>query len=108
MLHKRIFAACVFSAVCLSAFLAAPAEALAVSTTVRIDDVDANTNAGAARLLRRIERAAQRVCGVEIARRYIGTRRTYRRCVEMTMVNTIELIGSERLYSEYVTQYGHP
>jgi UrcA family protein len=106
MFYRRAFVVCVFGAICFSA-LVAPAAAVPSSVAVRFGDVDANTEAGAERLLRRVERAAREVCGEEIARRYMSTRRAYRRCVQSTMLDTVDRIGSEHLHSEFVTRYGH-
>lgn len=77
------------------------------SARVRIGDVDPETDRGAQVLFRRIERAARDVCGEHIARRYASTRSAYRRCTELTIVETIERIGSERLYFEFRVRYGH-
>jgi len=106
MFSPKTFVVCVLGAVCLSV-MATPAAA-SQSATIRVDDVDPESQAGAKRLLRRVERASRAVCGEDIARRYPSTRRAYRYCVERTMVSTIQTIGSERLYSEFVTRYGHP
>lgn len=76
------------------------------SATVRLSDVDANSEAGARVLLRRIERAASRVCGESLARRYVSLRRDYRICRARTMASTIERIGAERLQAEYAARYG--
>ncbi len=77
------------------------------SARVRLGDVNPETDAGAQMLLRRIERAAREVCGEHVARRYASTRRAYRRCTQLTIADTIDRIGSERLYAEFVTRYGH-
>lgn len=76
-----------------------------VTATVRLDDVDANSEDGARVLLRRIERAASIVCGETLARRYVSVRRDYRACRARTIASTIERIGAERLRAEHAARY---
>jgi UrcA family protein len=105
MFRKTVLIAFVFAALSVSPAIASPiAEP---SARVRLNDVDVNTDDGAALLFRRIERAARTVCGEHVARRYASTRSAFRRCTELTIVETIERIGSERLRMEFAVRYGH-
>jgi UrcA family protein len=97
-----VFVFCALSALAPPAAMAAPS-----SVTVRLNDVDANSDEGAQIILRRIERAARAVCGRELALRYPSVRRAYLQCTQRTMSNTVDRIGAERLHSAFVTRFGH-
>lgn len=105
MFRKIVLVAFVLGALSASPALASPISE--PSARVRLSDVDVNTEEGASLLFRRIERAARTVCGEHIARRYASTRGAYRRCTELTIAETIQRIGSERLRMEFAVRYGH-
>lgn len=84
----------------------APAYAAPESTTVRVDDLNRRSEAGANELLRRIERAASEVCGEEFARRYMSARRTHRQCRDATVLATVDRLGDEHLSAAYIARYG--
>lgn len=72
------------AAVALAGFSAAPALAQSepISARVRYADLDLGSRAGAKTMLRRIENAAERVCGNRPALRDIRAFSRFRACVE--------------------------
>jgi UrcA family protein len=92
--------------ICIALSIAPTAHASPESTTVRVDDLNRRTEAGAHELLRRIERAASEVCGEDFARRYMSARRAYRQCRDSTVLATVDRLGDEHLSAAYVTRYG--
>jgi UrcA family protein len=92
--------------VCVALDIAPNAHASPESTTVRVDDLNRRSEAGAHELLRRIERAASEVCGKDFARRYMSARRAYRECRDTTILATVDRLGDERLNAAYVARYG--
>lgn len=92
-------------AFCMALDLAPAALASPASLSVRVDDLDRGTKAGANELLRRIERAAGEVCGEDFARRYMAARRAYRQCRLSTISATVDRLGDEQLNAAYFARY---
>lgn len=92
-------------AFCIALDLAPSAHASPERQVVRVDDLDRRTDAGANELLRRIERAADDVCGEAFARRYIAALRTYRQCRESTIAATVLRLGDDQLKNAYLARY---
>ncbi len=91
---------------CVAIDIGSQAHATPTSESVRVDDVDRTTDAGATALLRRIERAASEVCGEVVARRYLSVRRAYRECRRHTIAETVDRLGDDKLHAAYVTRHG--
>ncbi|MDX2237767.1 MAG: UrcA family protein [Hyphomonadaceae bacterium] len=89
---KTVFAAAA-AALALMAFAApasaAPRGAQEVSIVVSYADLDLNHEAGARRLIQRVESAAERVCGYDNGVRGLSARRAYRACVQETMADAL-------------------
>ncbi|QGZ93212.1 UrcA family protein [Terricaulis silvestris] len=92
--------------ICIALDIAPTAHATPESKTVRVDDLNRYSEAGAHELLRRIERAASEVCGESFARRYMAARRTYMECRRTTILTTVDRVDDERLNAAYITRYG--
>lgn len=91
------------------AFSATPAFAdpqTPASITVRSDDLDLNSERGAARMLRRIERAANIVCGASVAATYSGQRDEYRTCRAATIAASVHQLGADQVSALHAQRYG--
>src|SRR5262245_61683921 len=64
------------------------------SVTVRSDDLDLSNGRDAARMLRRLERAADAVCGRTVAMHYSGQRDEYRSCRAATLEAALDQLGA--------------
>lgn len=67
------------------------------SVVVRTHDVDPNSTRGARMLMRRIDRAADLVCGKTFARQYLTARRNFRRCHELVVARVVDQIDTPEL-----------
>jgi UrcA family protein len=64
------------------------------SVSVRSDDLDLASERGAARMLRRLERAADDVCGRAVAQHFPGQRDEYRACRAATLEAAVDQLGA--------------
>ncbi|HEY0436683.1 MAG TPA: UrcA family protein [Phenylobacterium sp.] len=104
MIAKTLFAA--LAATTAMAAGAAQAEVLPSgyeqnSATVRIGDLNLNSDAGAQKALSRIASAAGRVCGDAGNNMDLGHRRQYRACVGATVQHTVAELDSSRVNGVY-------
>ncbi len=102
----------VFSAFCFAAVLAFAPVAMAgpfsERVSVRTSDLDLSTAPGAQRMLRRIERAADRVCGESVARTYAGrTMRAFEACREATVAAAVVELGARRVSDAHARSHGN-
>jgi UrcA family protein len=65
--------------------------------TLRVDDVNLESQAGAAKMLARIDFAADYVCGGAASRVDLGQRAQHRACVSATVDHTLTQLNSERV-----------
>jgi UrcA family protein len=100
----RLFALCLALTLC--AAPAAFADPPAASVTVRSDDLDLSTERGAAFMLRRLEAAADQVCGRSVAERYPGTRDDYETCRAATLSAAVSRLNAPALGTAYAQRYG--
>ncbi|MEQ1617037.1 MAG: UrcA family protein [Terricaulis sp.] len=99
------------SVLCFAAALTAAPGAFAdpgtpPAVTVRSQGLDLSSEAGARTVLRRIDQAADRVCGASIARQYPSTRRTFEACHRGTMARTVAQLGAPRVSEQYALRPG--
>lgn len=62
--------------------------------SVRYDDLNLSNPAGAKALLKRLERAAERLCGHRPDLRFIDRRRIFRQCVEPAVADAVERLDA--------------
>jgi UrcA family protein len=88
-------------AVAVSVVLAPPARAnpSRESVVVRTGDIDPSTEPGARIMMRRIDHAADLVCGASFARLYLSARRNFRRCHELTVAAAVNRIDTPALHA---------
>lgn len=73
-----------------------------VSEIVKFGDLDASTPQGAAKLYRRISKAAQNVCGVhEIPGHDVYFRMSVRSCVQKAIADAVIKVGEPQLLTVY-------
>jgi UrcA family protein len=101
ILNTASAALCVVSALALTAPSPALANAWDDTVIVRAHDLDLSTDAGAQRLLRRLDSAVERVCGGAILQQFAAARRAYRRCYESTMAETLAALDAPRVHAHY-------
>ncbi len=96
-----------FKTVCVAALLSvAPLASVAAdpvlpaSIAVRSSDLDLATVEGAQTMLRRIERAAERVCGQSVAQRYPATRRAFETCRRATIASAVDGLNAPLVESQ--------
>jgi UrcA family protein len=87
----------------LAALNAAPVQAhnLDQSVTVRTHDLDLATDAGARRLLRRLDHAVELVCGGSFLQQFSAGRRAYQNCYDQTMAETLARLDAPRVHAHY-------
>jgi UrcA family protein len=103
---SRLVEALVFS---LAVLAAAPAFAdpqAPAAITVRNDDLDLSSERGAARMLRRLERASEQVCGRDIADRYPSQRDEYSACRAATLQASVRRLGAREVSALHAARYG--
>jgi UrcA family protein len=76
------------------------------SVTVRSDDLDLSNRRDAARMLRRLERAADAVCGRTVAEHYSGQRDEYRSCRAATLEAALNQLGAPTVAALHRAQDG--
>lgn len=101
---SRFFAVfCVAAALAAVSAAPAAAEPMAPSVTVQKADLDLSQPRDAHMMLRRIEAAADNVCGASVAREYQHTRATYERCRDRTISHALARLGAplvDTLYAQ--------
>ena len=102
----RLIQAFIFSLAALAAPSAFADTQAPAAVTVRTDDLDLGNERGAARMLRRLERAAEQVCGRDIADRYPSQRDEYRACREATLQASVRQLGAGEVSDLYGARYG--
>jgi|GEM_PF-5531947 len=91
----------VMAAIALSAPTPVHAHGLDHSVTVRTHDLDLSSDAGARRLLRRLDHAVELVCGGSFLQQFSAARRAYRSCYERTMAETLARLDAPRVHAHY-------
>ncbi len=76
------------------------------AVTVRADDLDLSTAQGAQRMLRRLERAADRVCGLSIANSFPSQRDEFRSCRAATIATSVNQLGAPEVSAQFAERYG--
>ncbi len=110
---KTIFRAVCFAAACTMATLTmAPAARAASpapeSVAVRYGDLDLRDAHDAQLMLRRVKRAADRVCGEDIAVQYRAEIRSFKACRQSTIAAAVVKLDAPLVSAHYVAQYGAP
>ncbi len=104
---RRTIAA-IFAAAAICAFASPAAAAPApASMTITYADLDLTTDRGASTMLRRINRAARDVCGMDSsATLSLGERREGRACVRETTEQTIAMMARPTVTALYAQRTG--
>ncbi|MBC7769104.1 MAG: UrcA family protein [Phycisphaerales bacterium] len=88
--------------------IAAPSPALASSAgeavIVRTRDLDLTTDAGARRLLRRLDHAIDLVCGGSFLQQFSAARRAHATCYESKMSETLARLDAPLVHEQYTRQ----
>ncbi|HYD87977.1 MAG TPA: UrcA family protein [Vitreimonas sp.] len=104
LLKKRCAAMLAGACLALNLLPSPPANAHSVtdrSVRVRVHDLDLSTDAGARRLLRRLDHAVEIVCGGSFLQQFSAARRAYRSCYERTMTETLARLDAPRVNAHY-------
>jgi|CXWL01.1.fsa_nt_gi UrcA family protein len=102
-LFKTVFVATLLAS---APFASAAAEPFTASVAVRVADLDLDREQEVRVLLRRIERAADIVCGETVARRYHSTWSIYETCRRATIASTVGQIDSRQLRELHARRFG--
>lgn len=110
---KTTFRAVCFAAVCILGTLTSAPAAQASSPTapsvaVRFSDLDLTDAHDANLMLRRVKRAADLVCGAEIALQYRAGLRSFKACRRSTIAGTVVRLDAPVLSARYAARYGEP
>lgn len=110
---KTIFRAVCFAAACSMATLTMAPSARAAapapeSIAVRYGDLDLGDAHDAQLMLRRVKRAADRVCGADIASQYRAEIRRFKSCQQSTIATAVVNLDAPLVSAHYVTRYGEP
>lgn len=103
---SRFVQALLLSAAMLSAAPAFADPLTPASVSVRSNDLDLANEREAARMLRRLERAADAVCGRSVAERYPGQRDEYRACRAATLEAAVDQLGAPAVTTLHAARSG--
>ena len=76
------------------------------AVSVRSDDLDLHNPQDAQRMLRRLERAADQVCGRSIAATYASERDEFLSCRTATLAASVNRLGAHEVSAQYAERYG--
>ena len=103
-IQRNVIAIVGIATTCLLSVIPAHAERQGVlSTTVQYADLDLTTSSGVQQLYRRIDGAAERVCGT-YDQRSLARRADWKRCYAEAVDSAVEKIGSPQLSQLHETK----
>lgn len=110
---KTIFRTVCFATVCTMAALSLTPSAHAAppapeSVTVRYGDLNLANTHGADLMLRRVKRAADRVCGRDVAFQYRAELRRFKECRQASIAATVVELDAPVVSAQYIARYGQP
>jgi UrcA family protein len=103
---QRLFTSFCFAAALLVASAASADPVTPTAVSVRTSDLDLSTEHGAERAMRRLERAADQVCGRQTAQTYPGTRPAYLSCRERTLSAAVAQLNAPLVAERYAQRRG--